>query len=131
MAGLFGLAVVVVMVAIGGSDDSSESALRVATTTTAPPPTTTTIGVPPGFWSDYVAVDAVDGNTLTVHSTRGPGHDHSPYDLVWGTNTIVMPADANAPWSASAIEPGAQLYFVGRTVAPGPPRRVVAVRVFP
>ena len=39
--------------------------------------------VPANFWTDYVQVDAVDGNSLRVHSTRHPDVT-PPYTIVTG-----------------------------------------------
>jgi hypothetical protein len=86
--------------------------------------------VPPNFWTDYVQVDAVDGNTLKVHSTRHPD-ETPPYTIVTDEHTILDPAGGLfAP--SPGIGPGTRLYFTGgiESGAAPAPTSVRAFRLF-
>jgi hypothetical protein len=89
--------------------------------------------VPANFWTDYVVVDAENGATLTVHSTRGPGHSHATYEVAAGQNTILEPDDPSQPFAPSpGVQVGMRFYFTG-TVEAGSaptPTRVEALRIF-
>jgi len=82
------------------------------------------------WWSDYVRVDAIDGSVMTVHTTRGLGHDPTPYQVQLVPETVIHPvADTSVIGSAGDVRPGAYLYFVGNTVIGGNDL-IYALRVF-
>ena len=75
------------------------------------PATAASRTIPPNFWTDYVQVDAIDGNTLRIHSTRHPDVT-PPYDIVTDESTILQPAEGIFGPSPG-IGPGTRLYFTG------------------
>jgi hypothetical protein len=89
--------------------------------------------IPARFWTDYVMVEAVDSvaHTLTVRSTRGPGHNHEPYRVTADVDTIFSSADGIFG-PTPEIQPGTFFYFTG-TVEAGSapsPESVRALRIF-
>ncbi len=90
---------------------------------------------PPVDTGDYVVVDSVVSvDLLTVHTTRGPGHDLTPYLVIISPNTIVHTLPDTSTQVVGTFEgvvPGDQFYFVGTTLSSSPGRPIVqAVRIF-
>jgi hypothetical protein len=85
-------------------------------------------------WSDYVHVDAVNGSELVVHTTRGAGHDTTPYRVIVAADTIVHPdpeTTAAVVGSFEGVEPGDRFYLVGDNLhADSFFREVRAIRIF-
>ena len=84
---------------------------------------------------DYVVVDRVDSpDQLTVHTTRGPGHDLTPYLVIVSPSTIVHPlpdTSTQVVGTYEGVAPGDQFYFVGTTLSPSPGHRIIqAIRIF-
>jgi len=70
--------------------------------------------------------------TLTVHTTRGEGHDHSPYEVTVRPETIVHGStdETQVVGSFPGVAPGDRFYFVGKRVTDAPTMRVDAINVF-
>jgi hypothetical protein len=82
-------------------------------------------------WGDYVVVDSVVGQELTVHTTRGEGHDPTPYHVLIVADTIVNRSDLTTTIGVyEDVKPGDQFYFVGTALTREPPN-VQAIRIFP
>jgi hypothetical protein len=84
---------------------------------------------------DYVVVDSVvSPDQLIVHTTRGPGHDLTPYVVIISPNTIVHPlpdASTQVVGRYDGVAPGDEFYFGGTTINASPGHRIVqAVRIF-
>ena len=83
------------------------------------------------WWSDYVVVNSIHDSTLTVTTTRGDGHDHTPYAVTIGPETIVSPAAGGGEvfGDFSAVVVGDRFYFVG-TKLTHDRSSVLATRIF-
>jgi hypothetical protein len=98
--------------------------------------TTTRATGPHALWivangvSDFLEVDAIDGNLLTVHSTRHPEQPNSPYTLIVEPASIFQAPSGPITEQRELIQVGDNLYFTGSTVAPGA-TTAIAGRVFP
>jgi len=139
--GLLGAVAIASVLLVGKwSDDSSSTANRTADRPSARianappvlPPVSTQASNSGPYWGDYVEVDGVNGMTLTVHTTRGEGHDHSPYEVTVGPETTVQGSgDATQiVGSYPGVVPGDRFYFVGRRVTDAAETRVDAINVF-
>jgi hypothetical protein len=84
--------------------------------------------------SDWAQIDAIDGNSLVVHSTRHPWEPHPRYGLIIGPDTIIEPTTPHASETVGRYRDaqiGDEIYFTGATATPGDLRVVFATRVFP
>ena len=113
--------------AVGASTESGSAHVTVAHSHRAPATTTTPI---PNPWADTVQIDAIDGDTLSVHSVRHS--ELAPYTVQADQNTIFQ----RVPGSLFAPQPGLQVgstfYFTGiGSTAGSPPPSVHALRIFP
>jgi hypothetical protein len=124
-----GVSLLVVSVWGCSSSPSKNTTASVVQPVEATPTTRVYPPISPSFWTDYVQVDAADGTTLRVHSTRNPDVVR-PYEIVTDEHTM-LDLRRGVDWRAAGLGPGTKFYFTGdiESGATPTPRTVRALRI--